>query len=415
MRIVLLNDRIPPEGRGGAESVVWRLAQGLQSVGHDVHVIATTPNIAFDEVRDGIPTSHIHANFPDRWRAWLSLYNPQTINALRAKLQQIQPHVINAHNIHFYLSYHSLKVARDLNIPTVFSSHDVMPFAYTKLTHFIKPDIAQMTLPQDYRIPRGFNLKQNRFRYNPWRNRMIRHYLTRYAQIRTTPSQALAEAHHANDLPPFDVVHNGINVDEWANVDPQIVQQLTDQLGLQHKKVILIAGRLTSHKGTYQLLAAMSRLVDRMPDMRLLVLTASPLDKQIPPEFEHLKPYIVSGGWLDGEALIAAYHIARVVVTPSVIFDTFPTVNLEAMAAGIPVIATVFGGSCEVVVDGQTGYIVNPYDTDIFAEHLHRLLTDDALHNAMGDAGQRRIREYFTLAHQIQQMVMYYQRAIDMS
>lgn len=413
MRIVLLNDRIPPEGRGGAESVVWRLAQGFQSAGHDVHIIATTPDAPFDEIREGIPTYHIHAKFADRWRAWRSLYNPQTANPLREKLRQIQPDVVNAHNIHFYMSYHSLKIARDLSLPTVFSSHDVMPFAYTKLSHFIKPDLAQMTLPDDYRIPFGFNLKQNRFRYNPFRNQVIRHYLSRYAQIRTTPSHALAEAHQANFLPPFEVVHNGIDVDEWETAHPLMLMKLYNELDLYHKKVILIAGRLTTHKGTHQLLSAMSRLVDKIPDMRLLVLTATPLSKQIPPEFEHLKPYIVPGGWLTGKALVAAYHMATVMVTPSIIFDTFPTVNLEAMAVGLPVIATAFGGSREVVLDGKTGYIINPYDIDRFAGHLENLLMNNALRIEMGKAGHRHIRENFTLSGQIEQMIALYQRAIE--
>jgi len=412
MRIALLNDRIPPEGRGGAESVVWRLAQGLQSAGHDVHIIATTPNDSFEEIRAGIPTYHIHAHFRDRWRAWLSLYNPQTIQSLRQTLQKIQPDVVNAHNIHFYLSYHSLKVARDLGIGTVFSSHDVMPFAYTKLTHFIKPNLDDISLPADYRIPFGFNLRQNRFRYNPFRNRIIKHYLTQYAQIRTTPSHALAEAHHTNQLPQFEVVNNGIDPNTWAHTDLDAVTALRTRLNLHDKKVILIAGRLTSHKGTHHLLSAMSRLSDEIPDMRLLVLTAGDIDKQIPSAFAHLKPMITSGGWLSGDDLVTAYHIADVMVAPSVIFDTFPTVNLEAMAVGLPVIATAFGGSREVVLDGETGYIINPYDTETFARHLRELLTNDELCEKMGKAGQARIHETFTLAHQIDQMVSLYQRTI---
>ena len=411
MRIVLANDRIPPEGKGGAESVLWRLAQGLADHGHDVHVIASTSDEPFEETRDGIPTYHLHARYPKRFRAWLSLWNPQIIGPFRHLLKRLQPDVLNAHNIHFDLSYHTLKVAHDLGIGTVFSSHDVMPFAYTKLTHFIKPDIQSISLPEDYRIPLGFNLKQNRFRYNPIRNHIIRHYLRHYATIRTTPGQALADAHHANDLPPFQVVHNGIDLDEWRTVNRDTVQALSQRLNLQDKKVILMAGRLTSHKGTVQLLSAMDQLVDTVPDMRLLVLTSGDMDKQIPADYRHLRPLIVLGGWLSGEELVAAYHLADVAVVPSVIFDTFPTVNLEAMAAGLPVIATWFGGSQEVVIDGETGFIINPFDIDQFAKRLQELLTDGTLRQEMGHKGQERIREKFTLSHQIHQMVALYERA----
>ena len=412
MRILVMNDRIPPEGKGGAESVAWRLAQGLRQAGHDVHVVASTPEASFEELRDGIPTYHLHSNFRKRFRAWFSLWNPHTIDAFRKLLQRLQPDVVNAHNIHFDLSYHTLKVAYDLGIGTVFSSHDVMPFAYTKLTHYIKPDSKNIHLPADYRLPVGFNLRQNRLRYNPFRNQMIRHYLTHYAMIRTTPSQALADAHAANDLPPFTVAYNGIHSDDWDKVNPDTVDALRQRLNLHDKKVILIAGRLTSHKGTVQLLSAMNQLMDTIPDMRLLVLTAGDIEQQIPSEFQHLRQLITSGGWLSGEDLVAAYHLANVAVVPSVIFDSFPTVNLEAMAVGLPVIATWFGGSQEAVLDGETGYIINPFDTSLFAERLQTLLTDPALAQAMGQKGLTRIRTHFTLHRQIDQMIELYAEAI---
>lgn len=409
MRILLLNNQIPPEGKGGAESVVWRLAQGLQSAGHEVHIAATTPNPAFEEVRENIPTYHLHAHYPQRWRAWLSLINPQTISPFRNLLTGLKPDVVNAHNIHFYFSYHLLKIAHDAGIPTVFSAHDVMPFAYTKLSHFVRPDSMGITSPQDYRLPLGFNLKENRLRYNPLRNIIIRQYLTHYATIRTAPSQALADAFSANDLPPFTVVHNGIQVEEWEQVDSAILENLRERLHLQGRKVILFAGRLTSQKGTRELLAAMDKIKASIPQMTLLVLSTGDMDKQIPADYAHLRPFIVQGGWLSGAELVAAYHLAQVVVTPSVIFDTFPTVNLEAMAAGVPVIATCFGGSREVVQDGLTGYIINPLNSEQFAGRLEAILTDDKLAAQMGKAGQARIREAFTLEHQVKQMVALYE------
>src|SRR5688572_11008019 len=105
MRILLLNDRIPPENRGGAGEVVWRLTLGLRDAGHDVHVAAATPDQPFRETRDGIPTYHLHSRYPERWRAYLSLYNPQTVGALAALYGELKPDVVNAHNIHADLSY----------------------------------------------------------------------------------------------------------------------------------------------------------------------------------------------------------------------------------------------------------------------------------------------------------------------
>lgn len=412
MRILLLNDRIPPENRGGAGEVVWRLAQGLQRAGHDIHLAAATPDKAFQEVRAGIPTHHLHSQYPERFRAYLSLYNPQTAQALRRLYSQVQPDVIHAHNIHADLSYYSLTLASQMRIPVVFTSHDVMLFAYHKLSHFIRPEQCE-TEPEKYRLPFGYNLRQMRLRYNPLRNITIRFILRHHVQIRTAPSQALCAAHAANDLPPFEVVYNGLNAEDFATTPARIVA-LQNRLALHGRKIILFAGRLTEAKGTRPLLKALNQVVQKNPEALLLVLSAQPIAAQIPAEFAHLQSqHIRSGGWLAGSDLAAAFHLAEIVVVPSIIFDTFPTVNLEAMAAGKPVVATCYGGSREIVQDGITGYIINPFATDDFAAKLTHLLQDDELRQQMGAAGQAHLQANFSLQQQTQTFLHLYQQAIQ--
>ena len=294
---------------------------------------------------------------------------------------------------------------------TVFSAHDVMPFAYSKLRHCAGEGRGRSRLPDAYRLPNFYNLRHNRFRYNPARNVVIRHYLAHYADLRTVPSQALADAFAVNNLPAVEVVHNGIDASAWSEKDEALVAELRRRFGLEGKQVILIAGRLTTDKGTLPLLRAMDSLKEAFPQMRLLALTARDIDEQIPAAVRHLRPLIHAGGWLQGDELRAAFHLADLVVVPSVIFDTFPTVNLEAMAAGKAVIATRFGGSAELVSDDETGYIVNPLDVDAFADRLRRLLDDEELRRAMGRRGQARIQQGFTLQAQVQTMVDVYQRA----
>lgn len=411
MKILLLSDRIPPEGRGGAEAVVWRLAQGLAAAGHDLHIAASTSGPPLEELRDGIPTYHLHAKYPERFRAWLSLWNPQISGALRSLLERLQPDVFNAHNIHSFLTYHSLKLARAAGCGVVFSAHDAMPLVYGKLP----PSLGERGLmrPGDYRLPSGYNLRQNRFRYNPWRNKIIRRHLERHTHSRTAPSRALAAAFADNDMPPLDVVHNGIDLEDWRPPAVSVVADLRERLGLPGKGVILIAGRLTEEKGLRQMLLALDHLREPLPAVRLLVLTSRDVESQLPADFEHLRSWITIGGWLSGAELRAAYQLADVVAAPSIYVDPFPTVNLEAMAAGKPVVATCFGGSSEVVLDGETGFIVNPRDIESFAGRLHELLTDDRLRAAMGERGRERIRAHFSLARQVERMLEIYERALQ--
>lgn len=414
MKILLLNDQIPPEGKGGAESVVWRLARGLAAAGHETHVIATTPGAPFEERRAGIPTYHIRAAYPERFRAWLSLWNPQTVGAIHKLLRRLQPDVVNAHNIHYLLSFHTLKLARAAGCAVVYSAHDAMSFAYGKLPSSFTPTDPDALAPGAYRLPRGYNLRHNRFRYNPIRNAIIKRTLERQAHLRTVPSRALAGAYVDNDMPPVEVAHNGIDLREWRPVADVIVDDLRARLDLAGKRVILIAGRLTREKGLLQILSALDLLAETLPDVRLLILSSRDIDAQVAGEFAHLRTLIRIGGWLSGDDLRAAYQLADVVAVPSIYLDPFPTVVLEAMAAGKPVVATCFGGAREAVVDGETGYIVNPIARDAFADKLRRLLKDADLRQRMGMMGRERIAAHFSLDDQLRRMVEIYERALAM-
>jgi glycosyltransferase involved in cell wall biosynthesis len=409
LKIIILSDRIPPENVGGAGKVAWNLALGLQAAGHEVHVIAATFKPSFREQRSGIETYHLQTQYPIRWHSWVSLYNPQTVGPLRRLLKELKPDVVNGHNVHQYLSYASLRVAHDLGLPAVFTSHDAMPFAYTKFDAFIDPQRGAVSTPDQYRLPPLYNLRQMRTRYNPFRNLIIRRILTYDTRLRTCVSQAHKEALEANGLPPFRVVYNGLDPATFE-VAPNRVETLRHRLDLVGKQVILIAGRLTATKGGGQLLAAMSRLIPAFPN--LVLLTLSPKEPDFTGLGDDLTQHIRSGGWLDGPDLAAAYHLADIVTMPSIILDTFGMVNLEGMAAGKPLVSTCFGGSPEIVQDGHTGYIINPFDTATFADRLGRLLRDPDLRARMGQAGRQRLLDQFTLAHQVHAMTAIYREAI---
>ncbi len=404
MKIAILSDRIPPEHAGGAEVVAWSLARGLFQAGHQVTVITTTPGPAFEAEREGIPTVHLHApRCPDRLQAWVMLYNPLTAAPLRAALGRLRPDVVNVHNVHTFLSYHSLTAAHRLNIPAVFSSHDVMPFAYAKLTHFV-PARGCAVQPQDYRLPRFYNLRQMRLRYNPLRNPRLRHVLARHAAARTCVSEAHRQALEANGLPPFQVIYNGVDP-ACFEADPAAVAALRSRLGLEGRRVILFAGRLTREKGSIQLLTALQTVIADVPEALLLTLSRAELPELALPAFAPLRDrFVRAGGWLSGADLAAAFALADVVASPSVCFESLLVINLEAMAAGRPVVTTCFGGAPEAVVDGETGFVVNPLETDHLADRLIRLLRDDDLRARLGAAGQARLRSHFTLDRQVAAM-----------
>lgn len=413
MRILMLSDRIPPENAGGAEKVAWSLARGLRDAGHEIHVIAATRDAPFEAVRDGIPTYHLQVRYPSRFTAYFALYNPQVVTPLRDLYQRIQPDVVSAFNIHTDLTYYSLWLAHQMGFATTLTLQDVMAFSYTKLTHFIDPKRCGVGSPDQYRLPALHNLKTMRLRYNPLRSVIIRHILHKAVNVRLAGSDALRQALHANGLNDFRVLHASVDPHDFE-ASQAVIDLLRERLQLSGRKVILFAGRLTRDKGSEQLLHALTQVVKTVPNVLLLTLTRASLEAQglTKPEYQPLRDYVRVGGWMQGEELAAAYQLADVVVVPSICLDVFPTINLEAMAAGKPVIATCYGGSPEAVVDEETGYIINPFDISTFANRLERMLTDDALAQQMGTAAQGRLLQRFTLSKQVSLMEQAYRDAI---
>ncbi len=117
---------------------------------------------------------------------------------------------------------------------------------------------------------------------------------------------------------------------------------------------------------------------------------------------------ILFTGWISGDTLKACYASADVVVVPSIYLDPFPTITLEAMASGKAVVVTCHGGTRELVVDGVTGYVINPHDIESFSQAVVKVLNDTICARTMGEAGKKRIQELFSLQKQTEKIVSWY-------
>lgn len=401
MKICIVIDRIPPEGRGGAERVAWQSALALTKKGHQVSVITAT-NRVLREVEekniDGIRVFYIHSKYAERWRSWRSLYNPAVVRAAKRIFNDAKPDIVHAHNVHFDLSYHILRLAKKSGARVFLTAHDVMFFTYGKLYEFVDPKHAECRKDWNYHVTTWQKIKRFKWRYNPLRNSVIRWYL-RNVDVFFSVSDALRQALFQNGMPDSRVLHNGINPADWV-VDQTSIRTFAEKFQFQGRKVILFGGRLNAAKGGMQLLQALREVVKK--DSSALLLMAGVRDDYTEKLLTQgrawgIEKNILCTGYLEGKELKAAYHVADVVVVPSVCFDSFPTMALEAMACNKPVVATCFGGSQEIVEDGSTGYIINPYDIPAFGAKLTDLLTNTQKRDMFGKAGYARVRELFSL------------------
>ncbi|MDK2882027.1 MAG: hypothetical protein PWP58_363 [Bacillota bacterium] len=159
---------------------------------------------------------------------------------------------------------------------------------------------------------------------------------------------------------------------------------------------ILTVGRLVPEKGTGQVLKAFQALKKQVrKPLRLLVAGTGPQEKAL----QALAGRLGIGrdvtflGYVPDPAHL--YRAADVFVTAP-LREGMGLANLEAMARGCPVVSTRVGGIPEVVVDGVTGFLVEPNRPLMLAQAIKKLLDSPALARSLGLAGARRVREHFT-------------------
>jgi glycosyltransferase involved in cell wall biosynthesis len=156
-------------------------------------------------------------------------------------------------------------------------------------------------------------------------------------------------------------------------------------------------GRSARHKGLYDLLDAMALLRTGRPDLRLEIAAPDADGTAVRARCHRLgiADLVTLHGHLDPPALADAYRRARVVAVPSH-NDSLPTVMLEAMACGTPVVATAVGSVPSVLTDGVQGFCVTPGDVSDLAARLGTVLDDRALAARLGAAGRRTVLSDFT-------------------
>lgn len=202
-----------------------------------------------------------------------------------------------------------------------------------------------------------------------------------------------ARQYHMRYFPAdYVVIPNGIDSMRFADPHLRPPEPFADG-----RPTVLFVGRLERRKGLRFLLEAFARIQERCPEARLLVVGAFGKAEKA--------PYVAQAwalrlrnvrfiGYVPDEELPRYYRAATVFCAPAIGMESFGIVLLEAMAAGVPVVATDIPGYNEVVEHGVQGFLVPPEDPEALAEALLRVLEDPDLRARMGEAGRRRARAY---------------------
>jgi len=415
MKILFLSDNFLSDYHGGAEIGVFNLAKGLQKKGHSLFIITITQDKSGvgESEYEGIKIFKVYSKYHPFLTNYFCLYNPQIVGTVQKIIKKNKPDIVHAQNIHNYISYYCLKVAKKYAKAVFLTAHDTMLFSYGKFDDYINKNDLSVQKVFNYKASALGLLKTAKKRYNPFRNIIIRHYLKKYVDKIFTNSGVLQKSLEDNGIKNIATVHYATDIKPVFLVKE--VDNFKAKYNLLDKKVILFGGRLSPAKGGEVSIMSLKHVIEKIPNAVLLIAgVKNDYSKYMDKVAKKLgiKENIVFTGWLDRDEMNLAYASCDIVITPSLYLDAFNLFNLEAMSAGKPVVGTCFGGTPEVIKDSLTGYVVNPFNIQMLAEKIIDLLQDTNKTKKFGEAGIKRAKKYFNMNLYINKMLGWYKKFV---
>jgi glycosyltransferase involved in cell wall biosynthesis len=198
-----------------------------------------------------------------------------------------------------------------------------------------------------------------------------------------------------------DVIYNGITLEKenYYHEDRQKAKHVIDWIG-NSNKVIGFLARLDPIKAPEVALKAFASVVKKTPGVRLVMVGKND------PNFGYRQLSVQLG--IDDKVFFTGmlknpYPVLEkcsVLIAPS-LYEAASLAILEAMALGIPVVASRVGGNPELIDDSQTGYLIPSGDVEGFSRALSSLLKNEELRKRFGDAGQRKFKEKFLFSKMV--------------
>jgi D-inositol-3-phosphate glycosyltransferase len=191
------------------------------------------------------------------------------------------------------------------------------------------------------------------------------------------------------------VIPLGVDLERFRPLDKEEARR---QLGFEDERIILFVGRIEPLKGVDILINAASMLESDM-ECSVLIVGGDESSRAAVADLQNLSNGLGMGhrvafvGAVDHDNLPLFYNAADVCVVPSH-YESFGLVAVEAMACGVPVVASRVGGLTGTVKDGETGYLIPWLCPEPFAERIEMLLDNESLRRNLGEAAREAVARY---------------------
>ncbi|MCZ2808845.1 MAG: glycosyltransferase family 4 protein, partial [Candidatus Bathyarchaeota archaeon] len=214
------------------------------------------------------------------------------------------------------------------------------------------------------------------------------------------------------DKSKTSVIYNGVDTNYFHPVNKK---ESRKKLGLpKNRKIILSVRRLVYKNGLDTLIESIPLLTRDHPDLLFVVAGKGPSRKLIENRVKELgiDANIKLTGFVPDRLLPVYYDAADYFVIPSASGEGLPLVLLEAMACGLPVIATTVGGTPEIIKHMKNGVLVPPRNPEAMAETISKILSEERLGPTIGEEARRIVENRFTWEKNLHQLQEIYKKVI---
>jgi len=354
VKILVVHSRYRSGPVSGENAVVADEARLLREAGHEVHVFEASVNGAFDTLRPG-PRP---------------IWDPGRAAAVRRLIRRYRPDVVHVHNLFPALSPAVIRAAAAEGVPVVMTLHNFrlmcLPATFLRDGRICEDCAGRLPWPGVVHGCYRGSRSQSAVLATSF---VLHRWLGTFERVRQfiAVSGFVRDKHVAAGFDPSRIV-----------VKPNFARPGPRREG--PGRYFLFLGRLSPEKGVATLLRAwredLGRLVvvgdgPETPRLRRLAPAGVEFVGTVPPE--------------DARRFVAD---ARAILVPSIWYEAFPRVVVEAYAAGVPVVASRIGALPEVVEDGVTGLLAEPGDPASWAAAVERLC-HDRLSERLGEGAYR--------------------------
>jgi glycosyltransferase involved in cell wall biosynthesis len=368
---------------GGAALSVLELAAGQRQRGHDVLVVAGTipaGEASMEHVADELDVPHLHISALQRELS--PRQDATAVQALHRVLRERNPDVLHTHTAKAGTTGRLAALTRGRHRPSA--------VVHTYHGHVLSGYFSA-------RRERAFRLVERALAYATDAlvavSDEVRDDLVRF---RIAPQGK------------FVVIPYGFDLDARVDATPATRAAKRTEAGLDETFVIGWAGRLTEVKRPLDLV----RVLAQVPDAALVLAGDGELRSDVETlarelavaDRVHILGYVRDmGSWY---AAFDAFLLTSA-------NEGTPVVAIEALAAGVPVVATAAGGTGTVVDDGETGFLTEVGAVEALAVHLRELRDDAILRARLGSEGTRRMRTRFSVERMVDDVDRLYEQILE--